>query len=264
MWNINYKKVFVLFLLSIFLFTLVKAQEVISPGDYYPNQDAYLFQTCGNCTYVNITNIILANKTNITSNIAMTKTDTFYYYWLNQSYVQTTGVYIVSGKADPDGVVTPWNYIFTVNPLAIKQNTAQSISSAILMITYLVLVFVFGGIGVRLFKSKNWWVLGLFFVFFASILLVYSAYLGYEYHRLFTGLPDSSFPSTIFYILLSIIVAGFLTSVGLLILQWKKVLRYVKKEIKRKEPSDEDLEDWDYDQWGGGNPWELPRVKGFK
>lgn len=243
----------IVLLFGIILTSIVSAQEqdVQSPGTYYINQDAYLFQTCDNCTFVNITNILLVNKTNVPINLGMTKVGTDYNFTLSKNYLPTEGIVIIRGNANPNGLETSWSYQLRVNNLAIEQTIPQAIGSAIFLILMVVMMFLFGGIGLRLFKSDKWWILGIFFVFFSSLLLIYNTYLGFAYHKTFTGLPDSSVPERIFWILLMVIVLGLLTSAALLFIHWKKVLRYVKKEIKRKPEGDEDLDDWDIDGWAG-------------
>lgn len=260
--NIKYN----LFLLSLFIIlslNFVNAQEdndnLQSPGDYRLNEDAHLFQTCDNCTFVNITRIVLANKTELNVLITMTKNATDYNFTLPARYLSFPGTYILRGNADDNGLIQSWSYSFPVNALAISQTTSQAIGSMIFLFLMCFLMFSFAAIGLRLFKSENWWVLGLFFVFFSTLLLIYNTWLGYQYHRLFTGLPDSAVPERIFWILLMIIVSGLLVSIALLFRHWRKVIRYVKKEMKRKEPSDEMLEDWDVDRWGG-ETWN-PRQK---
>ena len=150
---------------------------------------------------------------------------------------------------------------FEVTPLGLSQTTSQGIGSAIYLILMIVLMFVFGFIGSIMLKTENWWILGIFLMFLSSLFLVYNTWLGYEYHRLFTGLADSGMPETIFWIFLALISAGILASAILLFRHWKKVIRYLKKEMKRKEPDDEELEDFDLENWVG-EEWGPP--KGFK
>lgn len=236
--------------------TLSIVSAEISPGSYRLNEDAYLIQTCDNCTYVNITTIVLGNKSVLELNVSMTSAQGFYYYILDNAYVDYPGDYLVSGIANPDGIFTRWSYSFTVSQLAITQTTSQAIGSAIFLFLMIILMFVLGYMGMRLTQSDTWWVLGIFMFFLSALLLVYNTWLGYQYHKLFTGLPDSAVPERIFWILLMIIVLGLLVSAGLLFMRWKEVLRYVKKEIKRKPERDEDLEDWDVDSWGG-EKWDI-------
>ena len=114
-------------------------------------------------------------------------------------------------------------------------------------------MFVFGYIGFKFFTTENWWIMGIMFEFIALIFLVYNTWLGYQYHKYVTGLPTSNIPETLFWILLFVLVSGSLTCVALLFRHWRKIIKYIKKEIKRKEQDDSDLEDWDVDRWSGEN-----------
>lgn len=234
-------------LVGIFLCNIVYAQQQ-DLGTFKENEDAFLIQICSNCTFVNITTITLGDKSNVTFNVAMNKDGTFYSFVLDSNYTSSIGTYIVNGVHDLDGIHDIFNYRFKVTPLGLDQTTSQGIGSFGFLILMFSLMVVFGFIGFKLLKT-NWWILGIFLIFFSSILLVYDTYLGFEYHTLFTGLSNNGMPETLFWILLAVIVVGFLAGVALLTLKWREVLRYVKKEVKRKEEKDEDFEDWDVDQW---------------
>lgn len=257
MWaSIKKDNVFLLLLLGIILISSASAQTEQSPGTYRLGEDALLIQTCDNCTYVNITDIILGNKTRLEINAEMTQNNGFFFYVLDNNYTTYPGEYVVSGIANPDGSFVRWNYKIEITQLAITQSTSQAIGSAIYLALMVILMFVFGFVGFKLSKSNTWWVLGIFFMFLCWIFLIYNTFLGYQYHKIFTGLPDSATPERIFWMLLAILIIGLAVSIGLLFLRWREVLRYVKKEIKRKEPNDEDLEDWDFDKWNGED-WKI-------
>jgi predicted membrane protein len=138
--------------------------------------------------------------------------------------------------------------IIEVNPTGTVSTISQSIGSLGFLFLMLVLMFVFGIVGFTLFKNEYLWVVGVFFVFLASLLLIYNTWLGYEYHKYISGLPISGIPETIFYVLLLIIVLGILVSLALLFTYWKEIFKYVKSEIKKKDES-QDTEDWDFDEW---------------
>lgn len=141
---------------------------------------------------------------------------------------------------------------FYVTYTGSTQSTSQGIGSFGYLLLMVVLMFVFGYIGFMLFKNENWWILGIFFEFFALMFLVYNTWLGVQFHKYVTGLPTSNMPQIFFYIFLFILVVGTLTCLALLFRHWRKVFKYMKKEIKRKEPSDEDVEDWDMDRMAQG------------
>lgn len=139
-----------------------------------------------------------------------------------------------------------------VTTAGIMQTTSQGIGSAIYLVLMIVLTFIFGGVGLKLSQSKTWKILGIFLVFFSVLLLVYDVWLGSEYYITFTGLSNSAMPQTIFYIFMFILVAGLFVSCALLFIRWKEVFRWFKKQLKKKEDTnDEDIEDWDLSKFAG-------------
>jgi hypothetical protein len=223
-------------------------------GCFKQDYPANLIQTCDDCGFNNITTILLGDKTLIVINEPMQKDSSgkFYNYTLNSTY--SLGTYQINGVGN-DSSGSNWNFDIQVTPNGLCQSTSQGIGSMIYLVLMVILMFVFGFLGFRLAKTQNLWIFGIFFMFLSLLFLVYNTWLGYEYHRLFTGLQDSSIPETIFYIFLMLLVLGFLISLALLFLRWKEVFRYIKREIKRKESSKEE-EDWDMDEWMGED-WKI-------
>lgn len=212
--------------------------------------DCVEIKTILNSSSVTLSSITYPSQETVYLDAAMTKNAlTFNYTFCNTSIL---GSYYYD-YYDAEGNV----YVndFLVTPNGLEQTQANAIGSLAFLLLMLVLMFTFGTVGFKLLKHETLWILGIFLVFFAVLILIYNTWLGYEYHHLFTGLPDSSVPETIFYIMLMILVLGLLSGVTLLILNWKKVFKYIKKEIKRKESDDRDLEDWDFDGNGKGGSY---------
>jgi hypothetical protein len=138
---------------------------------------------------------------------------------------------------------------FIVTSSGLIQNSSQGIASFSYLLLMIVLMFSFTFIGFKLSKTEYWWILGVFFIFLSALLLIYNTWLGYEYHRTLTGFADSSIPEIIFYIFLLILVLGLLASLILLFLHWKKVFKYIKREIKRQPKEDRDVEDWNFKEF---------------
>ena len=191
--------------LAVIVLVVIIANNVTSQetsfGVFKPNTDIELVQVCANCSYINITSITLANKTVIYLSATMTKKGSDFNYTLDKEWVSEIGKYYVRGIGNPDGVPTVWISSFEINPLAISQTISQALGSFAFLFLMIVLMFVFGYVGFRLFKTENWWILGIFFVFFAVLFLIYNVWLGYQYHHVFSGMPDSSVPERIFWIL---------------------------------------------------------------
>jgi hypothetical protein len=135
-----------------------------------------------------------------------------------------------------------------ITPSGFIQSNSQALGSFSFLILMIVLTFIFAFGGSRLLNNKTLWVLGIFMLFISVLFVIYDVWLGYEYHRNFTGLADSRIPETIFYIFLYTFVLGLLVSVALLFLRWRELARYIKREIRiKKETRDELDELWDYD-----------------
>lgn len=89
----NMKKQYVTFILGIVL-TLVLIQNASAIlGTFVKESDIDLIQTCNNCTYCNISSVKYPNGTNIFTNQAMTKDETYYNFTLNSSYTKDIGTY---------------------------------------------------------------------------------------------------------------------------------------------------------------------------
>ena len=74
--------------------TLILIQSVSAIlGTYQLKTDIDLVQTCNNCSYCNVTSIKYPNGTNILTNVAMTKDETYYNYLLAAGNITTVGTY---------------------------------------------------------------------------------------------------------------------------------------------------------------------------
>lgn len=246
------KKIPTFFLIALFLISFVTSTSL---GTGKQNEEITLYQMCSNCSYVNLTSITYPNKTTINYGILMNKTGEDYTYPFSST--SQFGEYQYNVCGDKDGGYKCEIISFLITPSGSSQSTSQGIGSLGYLFLMVILMFVFGYIGFKFFKTEDWWILGIFFEFFAAVFLIYNTWLGYQYHKYVTGLPTSAIPETFFWMILFIIVAGGLTSIALLFRHWKKIFRYMKREIKRKEGY-EDVEDWDVDNWAG-EKWDLKR-----
>jgi hypothetical protein len=234
-------KLILIIMLGIVLTSLVSAGL-----GTFKSGDCVDIKTILNTTDVTISSLSYPNSTNALGITNMDKSGlTFNYTFCDTS---TIGTYYYDYN-DSEGNV----YVndFEITPSGVNQTTSQGLGSLAFLFLMMMLMGVFGIVGFKLLKTENLWVLGIFLVFLAILLLIYNTWLGYEYHRNLTGLGDSSIPETIFYIFLFILVLGLLTGLTLLFLNWKKVFKYVKRELKKKPSEDRDVEDWDFDEWGG-------------
>lgn len=229
-------KLMLIMLLGLFLISFTSA----SLGAYSPNECVNI-KTILNTSAVTISSLNYPNSSTALGITEMEKNGlTFNYTFCDTS---TYGTYNYDYN-DSEGNVYVNDFI-----IGKAQTTSQGIGSMVFLGLMLILMIVFGFIGYRLSKSEYWWILGIFFMFLSALLLIYTTWLGYEYHKTLTGLGDSSIPEIIFYIFLFILVLGLLTSLVLLFLHWKKVFKYIKREIKRQPKEDRDVEDWNFQEF---------------
>ena len=212
------------------------------------NAIAHLVQNCENSTYANITRITFPNSSiALVGQFAMTRNDDNYNYTFSNT--SNLGQYLVYGSCDENGRYTAWVYDFFVTPTGIIQTTSQGLGSLGFLILMLSLTVMIAWGGFRLAETKNIWILGVFMLFLAGLLMVYDVWLGYEYHRNYTGLSDSGMPETIFYMFMFIVVVGLLVSAILLFTRWKDLLKYLKREWKDKKQDEFDFDDMDEGDW---------------
>lgn len=131
--------------MSMFMISLVSA-SIDDLGTFKQNTCVALPQTCGSCTYSNITSILYPNSTIAVSNVIMTKIGTNYNYTFCST--PSLGKYTVNGISDLDGTPTVWAYYFYVTPTGEETNgwkiTLQiftSVSALLLMLLF----FYFAG-----------------------------------------------------------------------------------------------------------------------
>ncbi len=148
------KKVLLVLILGLFLISLTSAQEEQSWGYVKGGDCISLTQSCGNCTFINITRITYPNKTDslLSEPIKMQKTGTSY----NHSFCGTVsfGQYIVDGDHDLDGKIDTWTANFISNNLGREFTTADSILYIFLSIAVFIMFAISFYFNVAL-PSKN-------------------------------------------------------------------------------------------------------------
>lgn len=234
--------------LFIFVFLLlVGSVSAEFLGDDYPiNEDYRVYLTCDECISCNMTRFNFGSE-ELLNRTALLSDGTYWETIINSGNLSKIGSYEWCYECTNGLLIeTGCNY-FKTTSLGISQSTAQSISSAIFLLLMIFLTVFFAFIGYFLLKTKNLWILGIFIMFLSLILIVYDTWLGYQYHKIFTGLSDSKSPEIIFYSLLLLLVFGGLSSIALLATKWREIFKYIKKEMRRKEEDDSIHEDWDID-----------------
>ncbi len=142
------KKLLLFLLIGIFLISFISAtQQSLGIFKQGGGGDCIeLIQTCGNCTYNNVSRVIRTGENSevFTINTVMTKDETYY----NNSFCNITeiGIYNVNGFGDPDTEKTSWVYDFTITPSGKESSTSESILYAVfvtILFGLLIVLFYF-------------------------------------------------------------------------------------------------------------------------
>ena len=116
------KKILLFIIVGIFLISLASAEQQ-TLGTFKRGECIPLSQTCGNCTYNNVTSVLKTgiDSTTYTINSQMTKNDVYY----NYTFCETTenGIYNVHGFGNPNGILTSWTYYFEVTGIGINEKS---------------------------------------------------------------------------------------------------------------------------------------------
>lgn len=190
-------------------------------GESLQSQCISLIITCDNCTFINISEIQYPNKSTAITNVETTKDGTKY----NYSFCNTSplGTYNVFSFGDDDGFIRSSDDTFTITPTGELQTTAQSIASSIFLFLMISLTMMFGFIGFKLLNNEYLWVLGLFFLVLSLFAMVYDVWLGIIYTQNYIGSSNNTeVIETIFWIMIYIIITGFIVSGFLLVKFWQK------------------------------------------
>ncbi|HED06274.1 MAG TPA: hypothetical protein ENI61_06295 [Ignavibacteria bacterium] len=117
---INNKSVFFIsFLLFLLFFNLnfISAgfgYDSVNYGAYIQGKQINLFQTCANCSSINITSIISPDGQILISNVNMNKSGVLFNYSLSGKHTIQIGTYKIMGVGDINGTNTIWNYVFEI------------------------------------------------------------------------------------------------------------------------------------------------------
>lgn len=120
------------------------AAEIQTIGPFKQNTCVQLPQICANCTYNNVTTMIMPNGTRFPINSVMTKAGSDYTYKFCNT--DSVGKYIVNGEGDANGNVVIWNYDFNVTETGVQD---YKISEAILLIMAILVGYAFIIFGIK-------------------------------------------------------------------------------------------------------------------
>lgn len=234
---INMKKYIGMFLLFIFLLISVNAQTISLP-DVKQNTCINLIQTCGNCSFVNLTSITFPTPNNTIQyiNSLMTKVGSIY----NYTFCDTSqiGTYIYGTLGNPDGLIAIQNIDFLVTPTGDSLSISQSI---FYLLTLLLLVGILGIFvrGIVISDTSGYkisYLLGSYIFLLIISFFVYRLVSDY--------LPTLAYLGTIlfyfFFILLILFLPVMLISLGFLVTGYLNEIQ--KKELMKRGHSQEDVD----------------------
>jgi hypothetical protein len=185
-----------LWILILFITPLLSA----SYGTYKQNECINLIQTCSNCTYINVSNVLYPNSSIAITETPMTKSGKSY----NLTFCNTDsiGTYIVNGFGDVDGEDTVWAYDFKISKTGYEVSNSQIILTLIitgLIFLIALMFFIFGlkieNIGVKVFSLSFTVILMVFLIGYLSTIIN-------NFLTEFTFITDSFTPLYIIFITL--------------------------------------------------------------
>lgn len=148
------KRLFVVFMLSLFLIALVNADET-NLGSFQKDTCIQLYQNCDNCTYVNMSSIKYPNATLDIINKAMTQNGKDF----NYSFCNTTSVggYFYNVCGDKNGVLKCEVIGFTITPTGTILSTGESIIYLVMLfiLVAVLIVLIYGAISMEWSHQRN-------------------------------------------------------------------------------------------------------------
>jgi hypothetical protein len=127
------KKLFAIMFI-VFFFASVSSfgyDEGESIGTFKQDSCIDLIQTCGNCTYNNLTSIQYPNTTRIEIDDTMTQDGSVYNY--TNCFPSLSGKYFINGLGDENGVNTTWNFKLTLSSSGLAPTIAQAFMHGIIL-----------------------------------------------------------------------------------------------------------------------------------
>jgi len=168
-------------IITILIILLLASMISASPGTYKQNTNITLIQTCDDCTFNNITTIVLGNKTVLNINEAMTQGSGNVYSWiLISNHTSSLGIYTINGIGD-DSSGANWVYTIEVTPSGKSTTTGNSLllilSIGFFLILGILSFFGFykssGNLGISLPVRWTFFIFG--FIFFLTSINLISA-----------------------------------------------------------------------------------------
>lgn len=134
------KKILFILFIGIFFLSFTSA-SISNLGTFQQNSNVELIQTSSDGTFNNVSKVLFPNGSVAINETAMVRDGTFY----NLTFTNTTtlGTYLVNGFGDIGGVVTTWNYEFTITPFGTQIENSGVIYGVLLLIFFFMDLIVF-------------------------------------------------------------------------------------------------------------------------
>jgi len=230
---------------------LILCINYVSAQDYLAHKidtDFNLIVSSNNASSCNITSIQYYDGSSWLGDLKMTKTNTAFNYTINSGNFSNFGDICFGITCTDNSTNEVGSICRSVTNNGVVQSTAQGTASLGFLVLMLALTGLFGWMGFKFSESDKLWVLGILFLFFALLFVVYDVWLGYEYHRNYTGSTSSGMPEIIFYIFMFVLVAGLVISGTLLFTRWESIYKSFKREIRAaKQQKEQDEMDREFD-----------------
>jgi hypothetical protein len=193
-----------LFFLGVFflLASPISAQSFIAQsmeelkGDFVIGENMTLKQSCGDCTYINISQVLDPANNIVVSDVVMIQqgSSSVWDYNLDGSLLTSKGDYTVLGYGDPDGDRTEFSYTFYVKPdsliaIDIFDTTTQIIFGLIFLVSFVywiaygtpllvgLLMFLFGIYSLTYEQQNIPWVYSVFVFVIGMVLMLLPVFL---------------------------------------------------------------------------------------
>jgi len=190
----------------IIIFTNLAGASISELDPVQSGECIKIYQTCGNCTFSNVTSVLLPNDTEDYLNKAMDKRGVNY----NYSYCNTEekGTYTINGVSDVDGVNTVWAYNVVVKysgtDLDVGQSIIQIAFTALLIFVLFGTFFMMGFLPSSNARNPQGQIISLSYLKYLRLVLwmfAYSIVIAIFYitsNIAFAYLPDSLIAETFF------------------------------------------------------------------
>lgn len=201
----KFQKFILMFFLLFFLVSQASAICELADADigtYVQGSCVGLWQTCPDCSFVNISQVLAPNSSVISTNLQMTQISTSYNYTFCSTDAIGSYVYKTYGNSSANGICTQ-NINFHVTPNGQLAETPKAILyfGIILILLVIFVVMMWAHMGDRSPIWRVWWFSAIW------IWLVAITFIGYRTAQDFIGIGDGA--SLFLFLIWQILMYGF-------------------------------------------------------